>query len=222
MRRVRGKLTYSNVMVTILAILVLGGGGAYAASVGVKPNSVGAAQLKPNSVGESELQAESVGAQQMQANAITSEAISGESISTPKIKNGSVTLSKLSAALKSQIEAQKGEAGATGAQGAQGAQGIPGIQGPPGTSAPATPLAVEHVSASSANENSKEKEVTVTCTSGTVLSGGYVLNSNNNLNVTLRAVRSYAVTNGSWLVRALNGGTAENWELTVVAVCLAP
>jgi hypothetical protein len=52
-----------------------------------------------------------------------------------------------------------------------------------------------------------------------VLSGGYVLNSNGNTSLTLRAVRSYAVSDAAWLVRAINGGTLENWELTVVAVC---
>ncbi len=55
--------------------------------------------------------------------------------------------------------------------------------------------------------------------SNTVLSGGYVLNSNGNTSLTLRAVRSYAVSDAAWLVRAINGGTLENWELTVVAVC---
>jgi hypothetical protein len=215
MRRVREKLTYSNVMVTVLAVLVLGGGSAYAATVGLKPNSVGPVQLKNDSVGEAELQPESVGAAQLQAGAITSEAISGESISTNKLKNGSVTLSKLSAVAKAQLEGQKGDTGATGAQ------GVPGIQGPPGTpgTTTTTSLAVERVTVSSPNDSTKEKEVTATCLSNTVLSGGYVLNSNGNTSLTLRAVRSYAVSDAAWLVRAINGGTLENWELTVVAVC---
>ena len=48
MRKLRAKLTYSNVMVTLLAFIVLGGG-AYAA-VKLPKNSVGAKQLKANSV----------------------------------------------------------------------------------------------------------------------------------------------------------------------------
>jgi hypothetical protein len=46
MKRLRGSLTYSNVMVTILALLVIGGGSAYAATSLLPKNSVGARQLK--------------------------------------------------------------------------------------------------------------------------------------------------------------------------------
>ena len=49
MRRLRPKLTYANVMVTILAFIVLGASGAYAASQ-LGKNSVGPKQLKKNSV----------------------------------------------------------------------------------------------------------------------------------------------------------------------------
>jgi hypothetical protein len=49
MKRLRGKLTYANVMVTILAFVVLGGGAAFAATQ-LKKNSVGTKQLKKNSV----------------------------------------------------------------------------------------------------------------------------------------------------------------------------
>jgi hypothetical protein len=48
MRTLRPKLTYSNVMVTVLAFIVLGGG-AYAATR-LARNSVGTKQLKPNAV----------------------------------------------------------------------------------------------------------------------------------------------------------------------------
>lgn len=50
MQRIRGKLTYSNVMVTVLALLVLGGGSAYAASQMLPRASVGAKQLKKGAV----------------------------------------------------------------------------------------------------------------------------------------------------------------------------
>jgi hypothetical protein len=49
MHRLRGSLTYSNVMVTVLALLVLGGGTAYAASH-LGKESVGARQLKKGAV----------------------------------------------------------------------------------------------------------------------------------------------------------------------------
>jgi hypothetical protein len=47
--RLRPKLTYANVMVTVLAFLVLAGGGAYAASQ-LGKGTVGAKQLKKNAV----------------------------------------------------------------------------------------------------------------------------------------------------------------------------
>jgi hypothetical protein len=56
----RPKLTYANVMVTLLAFLVLGGGAAYAATQ-VAENSVGARQLRQNAVTASKLAPQSVG-----------------------------------------------------------------------------------------------------------------------------------------------------------------
>jgi hypothetical protein len=49
MHRIRGKLTYSNVMVTVLALIVLGGGTAYAASQ-LGKGSVGTRQLRKEAV----------------------------------------------------------------------------------------------------------------------------------------------------------------------------
>jgi hypothetical protein len=45
-KKVRKRLTYANVMVTILAFIVLGGGTAFA----LAKNSIGTRELKPNSV----------------------------------------------------------------------------------------------------------------------------------------------------------------------------
>ena len=50
MNRIRGKLTYANVMVTVLAFVVLAGGTAYAASEMLPRNSVGTKQLAKEAV----------------------------------------------------------------------------------------------------------------------------------------------------------------------------
>jgi hypothetical protein len=50
MKRLRACATYSNVMVTILAILVVGGGTAYAATAMLPKNSVGSKQIKKEAV----------------------------------------------------------------------------------------------------------------------------------------------------------------------------
>jgi hypothetical protein len=133
-----------------------------------------------------------------------------ESVGTHQLKKEAVTPSKLSKASKATLTGPKG------ATGPQGPKGETGLRGNPGTSAA---LAVEDVSAVSENSTAKEKEVSVACPSGKVLGGGYVLNSHSNLSLLLRPVRSYAVAEGTWLVRALNSGTEEAWELSVQAVC---
>jgi hypothetical protein len=57
MNRMRGKLTYSNVMVTVLAFLVLAGGTAYAAAEMLPKGSVGTRQIKKEAVTPAKLSA---------------------------------------------------------------------------------------------------------------------------------------------------------------------
>lgn len=59
MNRIRGHLTYSNVMVTVLALLVLGGGTAYAATH-LGKETVGSRQLKKGAVTPAKLNPSSV------------------------------------------------------------------------------------------------------------------------------------------------------------------
>lgn len=175
MKRLRSKLTYSNVISTLCLVLLLGGGTAYAAS-----------ELEKGSV------------------------------DTKQLAKEAVTPSKLSKGAKKTLTGPAGPKGATGSTGPQGLKGDPGTPGTPGTS---PLLAIQDVSAVTENTTAKEKEISVACPSGKVLGGGYVLNSHGNLNLLLRPVRSYAVAEGTWLVRALNSGTEEAWELSVQAVC---
>jgi hypothetical protein len=80
MGRLRGKLTYSNVMVTLLAFAMLSGGAAYAASqLGKK--TVGAKQLKPNAVTTAKIK----------KNAVTGAKIKAGSIDSSKVADGAVT-----------------------------------------------------------------------------------------------------------------------------------
>ncbi len=136
-----------------------------------------------------------------------------ESIGARQLKKEAVTPAKLSAKAKSALT---GPAGPAGPKGATGAAGPAGPAGPAGTSAT---VATELVNAVTANDATTVKETSVACPSGTALSGGYVLNPNGNGGVVLRATRNYAPDPGTWLVRAVNSGAAETWELTVVAVC---
>lgn len=76
MGRLKGKLTYANVMSTIAVFLLLGGGAAFAATK-LGKNSVGTKQIKNNS--------------------ITAAKIKKNSVTTAKIKKGSVTSSQIKA-----------------------------------------------------------------------------------------------------------------------------
>jgi hypothetical protein len=69
-KKIRPQLTYANVMVTILAFVVLGGGSALAA-----------AQLEKNSVGSRQLRAKSV----------TTGKVANNAINGSKVQNGSLT-----------------------------------------------------------------------------------------------------------------------------------
>ncbi len=70
MRKIRPHITYANVMVTLLAFVVLGGGSALAA-----------AQLGKNSVGSRQLKAKSVTTGKIALNAITGSLIANGSLS---------------------------------------------------------------------------------------------------------------------------------------------
>lgn len=82
-RKIRPKLTYANVMVTILAVLVIGGSGAYAA-----------AKLKNGSVTTKKLANNSVTTKKLAGGAVTSAKIAGGAIIGSSIANGAVTASK--------------------------------------------------------------------------------------------------------------------------------
>lgn len=81
MKRIRKKLTYSNVMSSIAVFLVLSGGVAYAAK------KIGSNQLKSNSVTTAKIK----------KNAVTTAKIKNGAISAGKIKNGAIGAAKIAA-----------------------------------------------------------------------------------------------------------------------------
>jgi hypothetical protein len=125
-RQLGSRLTFSNV-VSLIALFVALGGGAYAAGV-----------LPPNSVGRS----------QLQSNAVTSEKIKSNSVGRSELKRDSVTSSELAPssvgplALKPELReelAHAGHAGSQEARGPAGPQGATGPQGPAGAEGVAGP-----------------------------------------------------------------------------------
>jgi hypothetical protein len=78
--RVRGSLTYSNVMSTLCFFLLLSGGAAYAAGH-LGKNTVGPQQLKKNAVTTAKLK----------KNAVTTAKIKNQAVTAAKVKNGTLT-----------------------------------------------------------------------------------------------------------------------------------
>jgi hypothetical protein len=113
---------------------------------------------------------------------------------------------------------EKGERGAKGAKGDQGLQGAAGSKGDPGPPGDPATFVTEEVVKTTGKSTETPKELQVTCPNGPVISGGYVL-AGTIPTGSLIARRSYAVAKNTWLVRAMNAGPSEEWELTVVATC---
>jgi Collagen triple helix repeat (20 copies) len=109
MKRLPSKLTYSNVMVTILAFVVLGGGTAYAATQVLPDNSVGSKQVKNGAITPAKLSA---------AARATLTAAAG-----PTGPTGATGAQGLS-----------GKEGPLGQEGSLGNEGSPGKEGPIGPS----------------------------------------------------------------------------------------
>jgi len=95
LKKIRGKLTYANVMATIAVFIAVGGASAFAASQ-LPHNSVGARQIKRNAVTGSKVKNGSLGQADLNFQVATEPAnsVANNSITTSKIANGSVTASK--------------------------------------------------------------------------------------------------------------------------------
>jgi hypothetical protein len=94
MKRIRGKLTYANVVATIALFLAVGGASAMAASQLAK-NSVGAKQLKSNSVTAAKIKAGAVTSPKVAAGAIGAAQLASGAVGTSALGNGAVTDGKL-------------------------------------------------------------------------------------------------------------------------------
>lgn len=94
MRRVRGNLTYANVISTLCLFLLLGGGVTYAATH-LGKNSVGAKQLKKNSVTAAKIKNAAITAGKIQDGAVSPGKLSGNSVTTGNVTDKAITNGKL-------------------------------------------------------------------------------------------------------------------------------
>jgi hypothetical protein len=84
LKRIRGKLTYANVISTLALFLVLSGGAAIAAN-----------QLEKNSVGAKQIKAGSIGTGKLKAGAVKGGKLADGAVTTPKLADGAATVGKI-------------------------------------------------------------------------------------------------------------------------------
>jgi hypothetical protein len=94
-KRLRGKLTYANVVSSLCLFLLLGGGAAVAAGIG--KNSVGAKQLKKNSVTTVKVKNGAITEAKIAAGAVTETKIAKGAVTASKIADGSLTGAQIDA-----------------------------------------------------------------------------------------------------------------------------
>ena len=116
MQRLKSNLTYANVMVTVLAVVVLGGGTAYAASQSLPKNSVGTKQIQNAAVTPAKLSGSAKQTLTGSPGATGAQGPRGEA--GPKGDTGD--------------RGEKGEPGNKGEKGDPGEKGEPGEMGEPG------------------------------------------------------------------------------------------
>lgn len=90
--RLKGKLTYSNVIASMALFVALGG---VAAAAGLGKNSVGTQQLKPNAVTAAKIKNGAINSHKLGHNSVVAGKIAGNTIAAGNLQNGSVTSSKL-------------------------------------------------------------------------------------------------------------------------------
>jgi len=112
-RKILPHLTYANVMVTILAFIVLGGGAAYAAT-----------QLGKNSVGPRQLKSKSVTTGKVAPNAIN-----GSKVANGSLTGGDINLSQLGTVPSATSAASAGNANTVGGHAAACPQGTTLVRG---------------------------------------------------------------------------------------------
>ena len=96
MKRLRGKVTYANVVSTLCLFLLLGGGAAFAANRA--KNSVGTKQLKKNSVTTAKIRKNAVATAKLRKEAVATAKLKAAAVTGAKLADGAVTSAKLSTA----------------------------------------------------------------------------------------------------------------------------
>jgi hypothetical protein len=202
MRRIRRHLTYANVMVTILAFLVLGGGTALAAYVVSSNSQIGPATVSghhPPAGDHANVITGSITTGDLAAGGVTEGKLANSSVSNAKLKIGAVGPAKLAdgAVTRTKID---------------------------DNAINASKLGLASTTATTATDSNTPKSTSAECPVGTTVIGGSVtIDDGSGGNPGAVAI------SGSGLGGFLNGwfasayetsAVAGNWEIVVTALCM--
>ncbi len=129
LRRIRSRLTYSNVVAS-MALFVALGGASYAA-VKLPKNSVGGAQIKKNAVSGAKVRNDSLGGWDVRNGTLRGGDVKNGSLTGADVKDGSLTAKDLRGSVQG-AQGARGPQGPIGESGPKGDAGVKGDTGPPG------------------------------------------------------------------------------------------
>jgi hypothetical protein len=221
MRRIRRHLTYANVMVTILAFFVLGGGTALAAFVVSSNSQIGPGTVsghKPPKGAHANVIPGSITTKDLAAGAVKGGKLGNGSVTNPKLANSSVSNAKLR--IGAVGPAKLADNAVTGSKLADGAVGGSKIANGGVTS---NKLGLTSKSETTALDSSSPKTMTAQCPVGTTVIGGSAIIDDGSAADPGPVALGYdglGVFLDGWHARAYEtSAIAGSWQLTVTAIC---
>jgi|tagenome__1003787_1003787.scaffolds.fasta_scaffold20960064_4 hypothetical protein len=223
MRRIRKHLTYANVMVTVLAFFILGGGSALAAFVvssngqigpgtvaGHKPPKGDHANLITGSITTKDLAAGAIKAGKLGNGAVTNPKLADNSVSNAKLRIGAVGPAKLA------------DGAVTGAKLANGAVGGSKIADGGVT---ANKIGLTSTTQTTGFDSNSPKSVSVQCPANTTVVGGSAIVDDGSGGDPGPVALSYdglGLFLDGWHARAYEtSATANSWQIIVTAICVS-
>jgi hypothetical protein len=217
-KQIRKRLTYANVVSSIALFLVLGGATAIAA--GLAKNSVGTKQLKNNAVTAAKIKNEAVTNAKLKAGSVTETKIANGTITAAKLGENAVTNGKIG---ESAVTTGKlaGEAVTTGKIANDAVTGSKIDE----STLSGVVQNVTYVGKSTTGDSTNEKSVTIDCGAGRKAIGGFYesFDFGPDVKISVRSMRRSTISGeesrGLQVFAEEITETANNWQLSGVAVC---
>jgi hypothetical protein len=212
MRNLRAHATYANVISTLCLVLIVGGGTAYAVDTVFSADIVDG-EVKTQDIGTNQVLSADVRDDTRPNGGLTSADIGPDAVTASEIDDRSIGEDDFGFNVIHSINMGDNSIGSP----QLAFQAVQANDLGEGT----VPAKMYTKQASSATDAATGKEVSVTCDGTDEVSGGGFVISNGSANVPTVAIqRNYAVSSGTWLVRAAASSGTPTWGITVVANCV--